>query len=110
MPRRPSQQVRSIVFLVSKNLFHLALRKAPQISAIGFRQAATKLLTVVDLLMGDIPERARFIQKNLEKSLIPYFHLTQAVRTGNLTEFNKGKFVKTDLLYNCIYIFNFFSS
>ena len=43
--------------------------------------------------MGDIPERARFIQKNLEKSLIPYFHLTQAVRTGNLTEFNKGKFV-----------------
>ena len=41
--------------------------------------------------MGDIPERARFIQKNLEKSLIPYFHLTQAVRTGNLTEFNKGK-------------------
>ena len=42
--------------------------------------------------MGDIPERARFIQKNLEKSLIPYFHLTQAVRTGNLTEFNKGKF------------------
>ena len=42
--------------------------------------------------MGDIPERARFIQKNLEKSLIPYFHLTQAVRTGNLTEFNKGNF------------------
>ena len=46
-----------------------ALRKAPQISAIGFRQSATKLLTVVDLLMGDIPERARFLQKNLEKSL-----------------------------------------
>ena len=48
--------------------------------------------------MGDIPERARFIQKNLEKSLIPYFHLTQAVRTGNLTEFNKGKFVFWDTI------------
>merc|ERR1712123_272805 len=66
-----------------------ALRKAPQVSAIGFRQSATKLLTVVDLLMGDIPERARFLQKNLEKSLQPYFHLTQSVRTGNLAEFNK---------------------
>ena len=50
-----------------------ALRKAPQISAIGFRQSATKLLTVVDLLMGDIPERARFLQKNLEKSLQVHF-------------------------------------
>jgi len=84
-----------------------ALRKAPQISAIGFRQAATKLLTVVDLLMGDIPERARFIQKNLEKSLIPYFHLTQAVRTGNLTEFNKvlenyGASFKNDKTYTLI--------
>merc|ERR1711892_409159 len=44
-----------------------ALRKAPQVSAIGFRQSATKLLTVVDLLMGDIPERSRFLQKKLEK-------------------------------------------
>ena len=56
---------------------HSALRKAPQISAIGFRQSATKLLTVVDLLMGDIPERARFLQKNLEKSLQVNFLLNQ---------------------------------
>lgn len=84
-----------------------ALRKAPQISAIGFRQAATKLLTVVDLLMGDIPERARFIQKNLEKSLVPYFNLTQAVRTGNLAHFNKvleshGSSFKNDKTYTLI--------
>ena len=69
----------------------IALRKAPQISAIGFRQTATKLLTVVDLLLGDIPERARFTQKSLEDSLRPYFELCQAVRQGNLSEFNKGK-------------------
>lgn len=84
-----------------------ALRKAPQISAIGFRQSATKLLTVVDLLMGDIPERARFLQKNLEKSLQPYFHLTQSVRTGNLAEFNKvlekyGANFKNDRTYTLI--------
>jgi len=84
-----------------------ALRKAPQISAIGFRQSATKLLTVVDLLMGDIPERARFLQKNLEKSLTPYFHLTQSVRTGNLAEFNKvlekyGANFKNDRTYTLI--------
>jgi len=84
-----------------------ALRKAPQVSAIGFRQSATKLLTVVDLLMGDIPERARFLQKNLEKSLQPYFHLTQSVRTGNLAEFNKvlekyGANFKNDRTYTLI--------
>ena len=101
MPKRPLQLVRSINFVGHMiTFFILALRKAPQISAIGFRQAATKLLTVVDLLMGDIPERARFIQKNLEKSLIPYFHLTQAVRTGNLTEFNKGKADVRDTIFH----------
>ena len=68
----------------------LALRKAPQVSAIGFRQTATKLLTVVDLLLGDIPERARFTQRSLESSLKPYFEISQAVRQGNLSEFNKG--------------------
>jgi len=66
-----------------------ALRKAPQISAVGFRQTATKLLTVVDLLLGDIPERSRFTQKDLGGALKPYFELCQAVRQGNLVEFNK---------------------
>ena len=49
-----------------------------------------KLLTVVDLLLGDIPERSRFTEKVLETSLKPYFDLCQAVRQGNLMEFNKG--------------------
>lgn len=34
-----------------------ALRKAPQQTAIGFRQAVQKLAVVVELLLGDIPER-----------------------------------------------------
>lgn len=34
-----------------------ALRKAPQQTAVGFRQAVQKLAVVVELLLGDIPER-----------------------------------------------------
>ncbi len=72
----------------------LALRKSPQVSGAGFRQAATKLLTVVDLLLGDIPERSRFTEKAMEVALKPYFSLTQAVRIGNLSHFNKGNKIK----------------
>jgi 26S proteasome regulatory subunit N3 len=65
-----------------------ALRKAPQKAAVGFRQAATKLLVLVQLLMGDIPERSLFSPKDVKKSLAPYLALTQAVRVGDLTKFN----------------------
>lgn len=65
-----------------------ALRKAPQKAAVGFRQTATKLLILVQLLMGDIPERALFSPKDLKKSLAPYLALTQAVRVGDLNKFN----------------------
>mmetsp|Transcript_19316 Transcript_19316/g.28848 ORF Transcript_19316/g.28848 Transcript_19316/m.28848 type:complete len:498 (+) Transcript_19316:44-1537(+) len=65
-----------------------ALRKCPK-SALGFRQIVTKLLCIVQLLMGDIPERSVFLEKELERSLFPYFKLTQAVRVGSLLEFQK---------------------
>ncbi|EPE03340.1 26s proteasome non-atpase regulatory subunit 3 [Ophiostoma piceae UAMH 11346] len=65
-----------------------ATRKAPSSpSAVGFSQTATKLLLVVELLMGDIPERAVFRQPTLEQALLPYFKLVQAVRVGNLEDF-----------------------
>lgn len=89
MRRKCSQMVKqrfySFIYLI------LALRKSPQVSGAGFRQAATKLLTVVDLLLGDIPERSRFTEKVMEVALKPYFSLTQAVRIGNLSQFNKGE-------------------
>lgn len=65
-----------------------ALRKAPQKAAVGFRQVCTKLLILVQLLMGDIPERSLFSPKDLRKSLAPYLQLTQAVRVGDLNMFN----------------------
>ena len=65
-----------------------ATRKAPSSpSAAGFSQTATKLLLVVELLMGDIPDRATFRIPSLERALQPYLHLVQAVRVGLLGEF-----------------------
>ncbi|KAL2268326.1 hypothetical protein VTJ83DRAFT_3172 [Remersonia thermophila] len=65
-----------------------ATRKAPSSAcALGFSQTATKLLLVVELLMGDIPDRATFRQPTMETALRPYFLLVQAVRVGNLEDF-----------------------
>ncbi|KAB0800634.1 hypothetical protein PPYR_06374 [Photinus pyralis] len=66
-----------------------AVRKAPQSAAIGFRQTVQKLLVVVELLLGDIPERQVFRQASMRHSLGPYFQLTQAVRMGNLQRFGE---------------------
>lgn len=71
-----------------KNLMQ-ATRKAPQSSAVGFKQTVHKLAITVELLLGDIPDRAIFRQPSMRKTLAPYFQLTQAVRTGNLAMFNE---------------------
>ncbi|KAK7512782.1 26S proteasome non-ATPase regulatory subunit 3 [Phyllosticta citriasiana] len=68
-----------------------ATRKSPTSStAAGFYQASMKLLVVVELLMGDIPERAIFSQPKLERALEPYFRLVQAVRAGDLQGFSRA--------------------
>jgi 26S proteasome regulatory subunit N3 len=77
----------------------MALRKAPQESyASGFSREVTKLLIIVQLLMGEIPERSIFnpaANRNGEETgpvknpLKAYLELTQAVRQGDLPEFNK---------------------
>lgn len=54
---------------------------------MGFYQQATKHLIVVELLMGDIPDRGLFRQPSLELALYPYFKLVQAVRVGDLQAF-----------------------
>lgn len=65
-----------------------AIRKAPQTAAAaGFVQAANKLNIIVELLMGDIPERSIFREPRLEKALRAYFLLVQAVRIGELDAF-----------------------
>lgn len=65
-----------------------AIRKAPNTNnSLGFLQQANKLHCVIDLLMGDIPELSFFHQKGMEKSLLPYYHLTNAVKLGDLNKF-----------------------
>jgi 26S proteasome regulatory subunit N3 len=83
-------RIRAIQLRYTEAHEHLtaATRKAPSSPcAAGFSQTATKLLLVVELLMGDIPERATFRQASLERALQPYLQLVQAVRVGNLEEF-----------------------
>lgn len=85
-------RIRAIQLSYSEAHAHLtaATRKAPSSSvAAGFYQSAMKLLIVVELLMGDIPDRAIFRQPKLETSLAPYFKLVQAVRGGDLHAFSK---------------------
>jgi 26S proteasome regulatory subunit N3 len=83
-------RIRAIQLRYTESHEHLtsATRKAPgNASAVGFAQTATKLMLVVELLMGDIPDRATFRQPTLELSLHPYFLLVQAVRVGNVETF-----------------------
>ncbi|KAK5104909.1 26S proteasome non-ATPase regulatory subunit [Lithohypha guttulata] len=83
-------RIRAIQLNYSEAHDHLigATRKAPtSYKASGFYQASTKLLIVVELLMGDIPDRAIFRQPSLEKILSPYLQLVQAVSSGDVNAF-----------------------
>ncbi|KAI9067017.1 diphenol oxidase-A2 [Trametes sanguinea] len=65
-----------------------AIRRAPPAkTAPGFYQAVHKLTIVVELLMGDIPERSLFRHPVLEKALAGYFEIVKAVRNGSLSQF-----------------------
>ena len=85
-------RIRAIQLSYTEAHDHLigATRKSPStLSAGGFYQASTKLLIIVELLMGDIPDRATFRQPSLEHALQPYLQLVQAVRIGDLESFLK---------------------
>jgi 26S proteasome regulatory subunit N3 len=64
------------------------LRKAPTNTGLGFRIAAQRLLIVVQLLMGDIPDRYIFFTTGMKAELHAYLCITQAVRRGDLAVFN----------------------
>ena len=85
-------RIRAIQLSYTEAHEHLvgATRKSPSShSAGGFYQASTKLLVVVELLMGDIPDRSTFRQPSLERALQPYFQLVQAFRVGDPDSFEK---------------------
>lgn len=84
-------RVKAIQLDYSEALWNLqqALRKAPQNSALGFRVSTQKLMIIVQLLTGEIPERAVFRQQNMQQALRPYLELTKAVREGDLSKFKQ---------------------
>lgn len=58
-----------------------AIRRAPPPQvAPGFWQATHKLFVVVELLMGDLPDRALFRGPVLKSCLQPYFEIVQGKR------------------------------
>ncbi|EEA07635.1 PCI domain-containing protein [Cryptosporidium muris RN66] len=67
-----------------------AIRKAPHTkgkSGLSFALSSQKFAIVVQLLMGGIPERFTFNTSSLRRGLLPYLYLTQAVRSGDIREF-----------------------
>ncbi|KAJ6086996.1 hypothetical protein N7467_005910 [Penicillium canescens] len=83
-------RIRAIQLQYTEAHNHLigATRKSPASPvARGFYQASHKLLVVVELLMGDIPDRAVFRQPALEHAMHPYLLLSQAVGAGDLDGF-----------------------
>ncbi|KAF7458245.1 putative 26S proteasome regulatory subunit RPN3 [Cryptosporidium felis] len=71
--------------------FSQSLRKTPQTKGRGslnFTLLAQKFAIVVQLLMGEIPERSLFNTPSLRKGLDPYLELVKAVRSGDMKEFD----------------------
>ena len=58
-------------------------RKAPATTAVGFRVEIQKLAVLVQLLMGEVPDRSSF-EGFKGRALEPYLQLTRAVRRGDL--------------------------
>jgi 26S proteasome regulatory subunit N3 len=85
-----------------------SLRKAPEKCAADFKSNVQKLLIIVELLMGEVPDIAKVITtaQNL-KALKPYFDLIKSVKQGNLNDFKitlykyEASFIK-DKFYNLI--------
>mmetsp|Transcript_4129 Transcript_4129/g.6303 ORF Transcript_4129/g.6303 Transcript_4129/m.6303 type:complete len:502 (+) Transcript_4129:44-1549(+) len=63
-------------------------RKAPQNTALSFRIVCQKLIIIVQLLLGEVPERIVFNLNGMKKALFPYLCLTHAVRLGDLVRFS----------------------
>lgn len=78
-------RINSIQMNYSESFSNLtnSLRKAPD-SNIDFRLQVEKLLIIVELLMGDIPDLTKYHKL---KYMGPYLILLKAVKRGNLIDF-----------------------
>lgn len=76
-------------YTAAYNNLQKALRKGPRETAKGFRSIVTKFSVIVQLLLGEIPERLTFRSEGIKQSLIPYLELTQKVRSGSVVDFQE---------------------
>jgi 26S proteasome regulatory subunit N3 len=67
----------------------MALRKGPESGAKGFRAHVQKLLIIVELLMGEIPNRQVFAQSEFKHALAPYYKVVACVKSGDMDTFKK---------------------
>lgn len=66
-----------------------SIRKAPEKCGHGFKTVAQKLLIIVELLMGEVPDVKTLSGMSDLKSIKPYLELVKAVKQGNLESFKK---------------------
>lgn len=67
-----------------------SLRKSPEKCGDGFKAIVEKLLLIVELLMGEVPDIKTVLTKNAGKKIVtikPYLYLIKAVKNGNLEDF-----------------------
>lgn len=82
-------RINAIQMNYSQAFFHLtnSMRKAPEKCGQGFKTIVQKLLIIVELLMGEVPDMKTFTHIKCLGSLKPYLELIKAVRQGNLDTF-----------------------
>lgn len=57
-----------------------AQRKGPEVGAKAFRLQVLKLQVIVELLMGDIPNRQIFSNADFKLHLLPYYQIVTCVK------------------------------
>lgn len=112
-----NQQVRYLFYKGKVQAVHLdytdayqtllqAFRKAPASTGFGFKLQVQHVLIIVQLLLGEVPEKSSFHTKRPKekRGLEPYFFLTQAVRIGNVSGYQstvqkyEKRFIEDDTL------------
>ena len=64
-----------------------ALRKGPEVGAKAFRTQVLKLQVIIELLMGDIPNRQIFSNPDFKQALLPYYQIVTCVKSGDMDNF-----------------------
>jgi len=86
-----------------------SIRKSPEKSGDDFKSMVQRLMIIVEVLMGEVPDISKILANEYQLRLLkPYFELIKSVKKGNLKEFalTINKYEKTflkDKLYNLIH-------